>query len=102
MHFLFVVVIWKECKKKGKKRNYLLTLFTAVKCSIKVGVYHSFPALVGHVLHWAAELTSSIIHQKVYSAKLLEHRRHKVLHLHHKETRLEQTYLSAAKTSNFF
>lgn len=58
-----------------------LTLLAAVEGSSQVGVYHSFPAFRGRVLCWAAELTSSIVHQEVYPAVLLQHRRYEGLHL---------------------
>lgn len=41
--------------------------------SSQVGVDHSFPTFGGHMLCWAAELTSTIIHQEVYPAILLQH-----------------------------
>lgn len=50
-----------------------LTLLAAVKGPGQVGVYHGLPALGGHVLCWAAELTSSVVHQEVYPAVLLQH-----------------------------
>lgn len=52
----------------------LLTLLAAVEGSGQVGVYHGFPAFRCHVLRRAAELTSSIVHQEVYPAVLLQHR----------------------------
>lgn len=60
-----------------------LTLLAAVEGSSQVGVDHSFPAFRGHVLHWAGELTSSIVHQEVYPTVLLQHRRHQSLDLPH-------------------
>lgn len=62
----------------------LLTLLAAVEGSGQVGVYHGFPAFRCHVLRRAAELTSSIVHQEVYPAVLLQHRWHKGLHLPHR------------------
>lgn len=50
-----------------------LTLLAAVEGSCQVGVYHSLPALRGHVFCRAAELTSSVVHQKVYTVISLQH-----------------------------
>lgn len=52
-----------------------------MESSSQVGVNHSFPAFGGNMFCWAAELTSTIIHQEVYPAILLQHWWHKFLHL---------------------
>lgn len=49
------------------------TCLTAMEGSSQVGVDHSFPAFGGNMLCRAAELTATIIHQKVYPAILLQH-----------------------------
>lgn len=63
-----------------------LTLLAAVEGAGQVCIDHGFPAFSRHVLRRAAKLTSSVVDQKVYSSKLLQHRWHKGLHLpHHNE-----------------
>lgn len=68
-----------------------LTRLAAVEGSSKVGVYHSFPAFRGYVLCRAAELTSTIVHQEVYPAVLLQHRRYKGIYLPHGESKQDTT-----------
>lgn len=68
-----------------------LTGLAAVKRSSQVGVDHSFPSFGGHVLRWAAELTSTIVYQKVYPAMLLQHRWHEGFYLPHREPKQDST-----------
>lgn len=67
------------CTRSVRCRSH--TCLAAVERPGQVGVYHSFPAFGGNVLRWAAELTPAVIHQEVYPPVLLQHWRHKFLHL---------------------
>lgn len=78
-----------------------LTSLAAVEGSCQVGVNHSFPAFSGHVLYWAAELPSTVVHQVVYPTILLQHRWHKGLYLPHGESKQDTTVKSGDQTSSF-